>query len=211
MSWSAGTRRIFGTIPGAGLTASANSVLLGSGAAGTGLPYGPITLGANLSMSGTTLNASGGGGSGTVTSVAVAVPTILTVSGSPVTTAGTITLALSTGAGAIMGQLLEEHTASSSATLDFTTAITSAYDIYQFEFINIIPATNGALFNMRVSTDGGSTYDAGANYGWASWRWLSSGSGTQGANSGASAITLVSTINHDHERQLEREWKTHTL
>lgn len=43
--------------------AAANSKLLGSGAAGVGAPYSELTLGTNLSMSGTTLNASGGAGS----------------------------------------------------------------------------------------------------------------------------------------------------
>jgi len=43
--------------------AAASSVLLGSGDAGVGIPYAEITLGTNLSMSGTTLNASGGGAS----------------------------------------------------------------------------------------------------------------------------------------------------
>jgi len=42
--------------------AAANSKLLGSGAAGAGAAYTELTLGANLSMSGTTLNATGGGG-----------------------------------------------------------------------------------------------------------------------------------------------------
>ena len=42
--------------------------------------------------------AGGGGGSGTVTSVALALPAILTVSGSPVTTAGTLTAVLATQA-----------------------------------------------------------------------------------------------------------------
>jgi hypothetical protein len=41
--------------------AAANSKLLGAGAAGTGAPYAELTLGTNLSMSGTTLNATGGG------------------------------------------------------------------------------------------------------------------------------------------------------
>ncbi len=42
--------------------ASANSKLVGSGASGSGAAYTEITLGTNLTMSGTTLNAAGGGG-----------------------------------------------------------------------------------------------------------------------------------------------------
>jgi len=42
--------------------ATASSKLLGSGASGSGSPYAELTLGTNLSMSGTTLNASGGSG-----------------------------------------------------------------------------------------------------------------------------------------------------
>jgi hypothetical protein len=53
--------------------------------------YTHATLGTNLSFTGTTLNAAGGGGgSGTVTSVGMTVPGILSVSGSPVTTSGTL-------------------------------------------------------------------------------------------------------------------------
>ncbi len=70
---------------------SASSKLLGSSATGTAVTE--ITLGTNLSMAGSTLNAAGGGGSGTVTSVDVSGGTTgLTTSGGPVTTTGTITL-----------------------------------------------------------------------------------------------------------------------
>jgi hypothetical protein len=69
----------------------ASSKLLGSTASGTAVAE--ITLGTNLSMTGSTLNAAGGGGGGTVTSVDVGGGTTgLTTSGGPVTTSGTITL-----------------------------------------------------------------------------------------------------------------------
>ncbi len=106
--------------------ASTNSKLVGSGASGSGSPYAELTLGTNLSMSGTTLNAAGG------------------------------------SAGALI--LLEQHTASSSATLDFTTAITSTYDEYQIELVSVQPATDSQDLLMRVSTDGGSTYDSSGSY-----------------------------------------------
>ncbi len=66
---------------------SANSKLLGSGAAGSGSSPTELTLGTNLSMSGNTLNASPGGGSGTVTSVATTTP----IGGGTITGTGTIT------------------------------------------------------------------------------------------------------------------------
>lgn len=57
-----------------------------------------LNLGTNLSFdaSTNTLNATGGGGTGTVTSVSMTVPTGLSISGSPITTSGTIAI---TGAG----------------------------------------------------------------------------------------------------------------
>lgn len=54
--------------------------------------------------------------------------------------------------------LLEQHTASSSASLDFTTCISATYDDYQLEFTSILAATDGAAVYLRLSTDGGSTF-----------------------------------------------------
>lgn len=56
--------------------------------------WSPVTIGTNLTFSGGTLSATGGGGSGTVTSVGLSLPAIFSVSGSPVTTSGTLTGAL---------------------------------------------------------------------------------------------------------------------
>lgn len=60
--------------------------------------------------------------------------------------------------------LLEQHTASNSATLDFTTCISAAYDEYLIEFVEVMPVTNAAALGCQVSTNGGSTWDTGVNY-----------------------------------------------
>jgi hypothetical protein len=76
--------------------------------------------------------------------------------------------------------LVEQHTASSSATLDFTTCISSTYDEYLIEFLNVIPATNTQALQMRMSTDGGSTYVAGTSYSTQGFRWNSSATALNG-------------------------------
>ena len=55
--------------------------------------------------------------------------------------------------------LLQTQTASSSASISFTSNIDSTYPIYVFKFINIHPATNNThlMVNFR---DRGSSYDA---------------------------------------------------
>ena len=55
--------------------------------------------------------------------------------------------------------LISTQTASSSATISFTSGIDSTYDEYVFKFYNIHPATNGASFRMNFSTDSGSNYN----------------------------------------------------
>jgi hypothetical protein len=55
--------------------------------------------------------------------------------------------------------LLQTQTASSSATIDFTSNIDNTYDSYVFKFINIHPQTNDVSFDINFSTDGGSNYN----------------------------------------------------
>jgi len=55
--------------------------------------------------------------------------------------------------------LISSQTASNSASISFTTGINSTYKEYQFWFINIKPATDGADFLFNMSTDGGSNYN----------------------------------------------------
>ena len=60
------------------------------------------------------------------------------------------------GAGPV---LIQSQTASSSATVNFTTGIDSTYDEYMFVFVNCQPATDGVDFSFQGSTDGGSNYN----------------------------------------------------
>jgi len=54
--------------------------------------------------------------------------------------------------------LISTQTASSSATISFTSGIDSTYKEYVFKFINIHPATDEAHLTFQGSTDGGSSY-----------------------------------------------------
>jgi len=54
--------------------------------------------------------------------------------------------------------LISEQTASSSATISFTSGIDSTYKEYIFKFINIHPATDDATFAFQGSTNSGSSY-----------------------------------------------------
>ena len=55
--------------------------------------------------------------------------------------------------------LISTQTASSSATISFTSGIDSTYDEYVFKFINIHPTTNDVTFQVNFR-DGGTDYDA---------------------------------------------------
>lgn len=55
--------------------------------------------------------------------------------------------------------LLQTQTASSSATIDFTSNIDSTYDSYVFKFYNMHPATNDVILTFNGSTDSGSNYN----------------------------------------------------
>jgi hypothetical protein len=55
--------------------------------------------------------------------------------------------------------LLQTQTASSSASISFTSNIDSTYPIYLFKIINIHPASDNVNFQVNFR-DGGSSYDA---------------------------------------------------
>ena len=55
--------------------------------------------------------------------------------------------------------LISSQTASNSASISFTTGISSTYKEYQFYFININPASSVNFFEFNMSTDSGSNYN----------------------------------------------------
>ena len=55
--------------------------------------------------------------------------------------------------------LLSTQTASNSASISFTTGISSTYKEYQFYFIDIHPRTDSVNFQFNMSTDTGSNYN----------------------------------------------------
>ena len=60
-----------------------------------------------------------------------------------------------------LGELtfISKQTASSSATISFTSGIDSTYKEYIFTWNNIHPATNNASFKFNMSIDAGSNYN----------------------------------------------------
>lgn len=98
------------------------------------------------------------------------------------------------GSGALI--LLEQHTASSSSSLDFTTFISSTYDTYKIEIVELVPQTNTANFKIQVGTGGGPTYDTGNNYEWAAdGRATSGGAFSDAGSSGAGATLFLNMSN----------------
>ena len=55
--------------------------------------------------------------------------------------------------------LISSQTASNSASISFTSGLTSTYKAYKFVYVNIKPATDAADFTFNMSTDSGSNYN----------------------------------------------------
>jgi hypothetical protein len=55
--------------------------------------------------------------------------------------------------------LISSQTASNSASISFTTGISSTYKEYQFYFIDIHPRTDNVQFQFNMSIDAGSNYN----------------------------------------------------
>ena len=67
--------------------------------------------------------------------------------------------ALPSGVSAKSMILLATETASSSATISFTSGIDSTYKEYLFEFIDVHPATNAVRFSFQGNAAGASGFN----------------------------------------------------
>lgn len=86
--------------------------------------------------------------------------------------------------------LLSTQTASASATVDFDNVFDSTYEVYMVTFSNVISATDGVSFNMRVGTGAGPTYQSGAaDYAWTVGYMAASLSGSVDASDSEMTIT----------------------
>ena len=56
-------------------------------------------------------------------------------------------------------KLISSQTASNSASISFTSGLTSTYKVYKFVFSNIHPRTDNVEFQFNLSTDSGSNYN----------------------------------------------------
>lgn len=60
--------------------------------------------------------------------------------------------------------LITSATASSSASITFTSGIDGTYNVYEVEITNLIAQTDDTTLRLRVSDDGGSTYESTSYY-----------------------------------------------
>ena len=77
--------------------------------------------------------------------------------------------------------LIQQQTASSSATVDFTVGIDSGFDEYVLEFDGVVPATNVVSLQLQVTQDAGSNWKSGAG----NYQWV-----RNGVYSGSASVTL---------------------
>lgn len=91
--------------------------------------------------------------------------------------------------------LLQQQTVPSGgvASLSFLNVISPLYDEYQIEFVNILPGTNGAVFGVQLSSDGGQTWIT-SGYEYAILDYDTVNFGRYVFSSSTSALVVVDTV-----------------
>jgi len=89
--------------------------------------------------------------------------------------------------------LLSSQTASSSASISFTSVITSDFTSYYLTIRNLVAATNGSTIQMLASTNNGSSY-LSSNYKWVYHADTSNATQVTDNNNSSSYIQLSDAI-----------------
>ena len=90
-------------------------------------------------------------------------------------------------------ELLSTQTASTDATIDFTSVLTTTYEVYILEMSNVVMSNDGVDVSIRTSTDN-STFDSGAgNYAHCAFDGIDTGATITGTAS--SSETSINSIN----------------
>lgn len=96
--------------------------------------------------------------------------------------------------GAFKLELIETITASNVATVDFDSGIDSTYRDYLITISDMVCATDGTELLVRVSDDGGATWEADAgDYRWSDWRWNETGGSINTGSASATEMNLMTT------------------
>lgn len=190
-TWSASTVAV--TVGGTGQTTYTNGQLLIGNTTGNTLTKATLTAGNGMQVT---------NGTGSIT---------LTVDSASTTTDGIVELAtdaeVATGTSTTLVPTVSQQgyvkissvTASNDATVEFT-GLSSTYSAYKIIISNLVPATDVVNFNMRTSTDNGSTYDNGASdYSWATryTQHTSAGDNSFSADDADSQITTMTNLGSD--------------
>ncbi len=100
--------------------------------------------------------------------------------------------------------LVEQHTASNSASLDFTTCVSATYDTYKITMTSIIPTTNDDRIGFRFNT--GSGFDSGSNYSWEAFYLGNAASGGNGSTSDTTLNVVNDITNANSYQSLTGEY-----
>lgn len=93
-------------------------------------------------------------------------------------------------------KLISTLTASTSATLDFTATNSTIYSAYRFIIEDYLAATDATDLHMRVSTDGGSSYQAGTGYSYGFIGATSAPATGNAGGTGASAAKMLNSLSN---------------
>jgi hypothetical protein len=149
---------------------SGTSILYGNGSGG----FSNVTIGSGISFAGGTLSATGSGG--TVTSVAASVPSFLSISGSPITSSGTLAITYSgtalpianggTGATTLAGANIAvtnaTNTFTATQTFSGSTSTFGASLLDSNETVNVVGSAPSATTNLYVQSGSVQYYTSNA-------------------------------------------------